>query len=163
MGKVGLILPPQSMIWLESSVLPGWWPSAHFAVYWTSKKINKSHEHHSVLHRNQTYRDKVGGRHYLRAFSFSLHCCSSFRILCLSPLITLTKRISFSCYKHILKITFIPGMFTNPLDILTTLPSLFLSTKLRVYSDPYRKNIAQLGFFFSIILVSLTKKRHTKK
>lgn len=59
--------------------------------------------------------------------------------------------------------TFIPGMFTNPLDILTTLPSLFLSTKLRVYSDPYRKNIAQLGFFFSIILVSLTKKRHTKK
>lgn len=127
------------------------------------KKKKKSHEHHSVLHRNQTYRGKVGGRHYLRAFSFSLHCCSSFRILCLSPLITLTKRISFSCYKHVLKITFIPGMFTNPLGILTTLPSLFLSTKLRVYSDPYRKNIAQLGGFFFIILVSLTKKLHTKK
>lgn len=55
-------------------------------------------------------------------------------------------------------------MFTNPLGILTTLPSLFLSTKLRVYSDPYRKNIAQLFFlFFSIILVSLTKKTTHEK
>lgn len=37
-----------------------------------------------------------GETFYLRAFSFSLHCCSNFRILCLSPLSTLTDRMGFT-------------------------------------------------------------------
>lgn len=106
------------------------------ALQFTGKKKEKNvwNERYAASRMNQIDLQRRWRVFHLSAFSFSRHCCSSFRILCFSPLRTLMGTIKFNKKNNPKKI--ICGAVIDRLDTLTTLPSFFLSTKLRVYSDP---------------------------